>query len=119
MLIGRRYRLFGSDFFTPGYRARRAVTARTILLKRKVGRGERFQSLAQPVRIDPKKRAYRFETKQMGRAARMKPDMRIEKFRPLARGTTVLGAHVAAQRILENREEELELAARRTSSRHP
>jgi hypothetical protein len=54
----------------------------------------------------------------MRHASREKPSSGVGKFSPLRAGAAILGAHVATQRILENREKQLEFAAGRTPARH-
>ena len=52
----------------------------------------------------------------MRHAAGKKPCLRIDELGSLRPGTAMLGLDVAAQRVFENREEELELAAGRIPS---
>src|SRR5271163_3950354 len=55
----------------------------------------------------------------MGRAASMKPYLRIKKFGAFRRRSTIFGSHIAAQRIFEDCEEELEFTAGSTSANYP
>jgi hypothetical protein len=89
------------------------------LLQRQVVRLQGLHLLAQPVGIDAEKRAYRLEGEHLAHTAGVKPLASIDKFGTLRAGWTVLGSHVAAQRIFEDREEELKFAARRMPASYP
>src|SRR5580704_13556679 len=88
------------------------------LLHWKVRRCQRLQSRPQAIWIDVQECADRFEGKHVRGAARKKPCARIDEFGPASGRTAVLGAHIAAQRILEDRKEQLELAAGRMPTRY-